>query len=315
MIKDEFICLKYKGVMKMSEIMKSPNTAVNFGWKCRKYINWADIQSEKDDRKTLKAFGDDLIDNNHLDVRYFGAISRMFYKVQQWKLDKNNFSIEPATRLEWDYLYTLINNSVNNPDIIILFLNDYKVDSNGLSKIEIQNIFYFIPLVEYFQKSLPDVNIGYSINNIDKIDNKLVLKTVGPYYEHFGLILENNENVFNMLQNIYADLGILNLTQHKDLNLEPKIISKQQISFIYKQLDRTTFINIKNHKNSILVEVNSRNKYVNLSLKENSLKSHFETFLKAYVLTISELPELQKSLNTLNAYLALKLDQIEMDEV
>lgn len=314
MIKNEFLCLKYKGVLKISEIMKSPSTSKYFGWKCRKYINWTDIQNENEDRKILKIFGDELIENNKLVLKYYGAISRMFFKVQQWKHDKNALSIEPPSKIDWDYLFTVIKNSKENSDIIYLYLKDFQISLNNFNIKEIQYLFYFVLLIDFFNKSIPEINIEVSLHSLKSINNKIFIENIEPFYKYFGLDLKLKDDIFDNIKSIYNDIGISDIFLHKKLNLLSIQHSIVQISFLYKDLDKTSFLNIKNVKNNILVEVNSRNKFIHDTKSNDILKNHFELFLKSYVLAINELPELHNNINTLNSYLALKLNQYKSHE-
>lgn len=97
-----FLCLKYQGVRAPAAILQESRS---FAFKCRKYSRWQAVQVEPDkDRKLLLRVADDILEEGKLDRKDFPRLSEIWLKVQRWRVDKENFAIEPPLTESWESL-------------------------------------------------------------------------------------------------------------------------------------------------------------------------------------------------------------------
>src|SRR5438105_3185607 len=112
----EFLCYKYKGVKRVDQIQAS---AVPFGWKCRKYQNWKEIQNAPDDKRLLLAFADALLNGSQFRLSDYGRISGIFFNVQRWRKDKDALAEEPDVLPSWTELNSLLHIVAENPKVVV----------------------------------------------------------------------------------------------------------------------------------------------------------------------------------------------------
>lgn len=120
MINGGLLALKYKSVFLTSKY--SAKDIVSLGWKCRKYQNWGDVQDE-DYKVELRAFGDAAVDAKEIDHSILPTINAVLLKVQRWRLDKTNFSIEPEHLENWGHANILLKIFFDNPMAAVDFLS------------------------------------------------------------------------------------------------------------------------------------------------------------------------------------------------
>lgn len=119
---DLFLSLKYKGVKTPWEILES---TTQFGWSCRKWIRH---QSSQADKKALKEFADSLIDAGTLRLSLLPRINCIAEKVQRWRKDSVNFSLEPDERDEFKELRRYLALAEENPAAMLgVMRTDFKI--------------------------------------------------------------------------------------------------------------------------------------------------------------------------------------------
>ena len=131
----ELLPYKYSN-LKFSD-QYSQKALVSLGWKARKYIRWADVHVDND-RDLLKGFADKAIDEEKLDLNSFPRVNEILLNVQKWRLDKENFSVEPEHSGSWDRARALIEGANESPGIISSFLAECGIELKGWSN---ENIF------------------------------------------------------------------------------------------------------------------------------------------------------------------------------
>jgi len=114
------LALKYKSVFLTSKY--SAKDIVNLGWKCRKYQNWGEVQDE-DYKAELRAFGDTAVDAKEIDLSLLPTINAVLLKVQRWRLDKTNYSVEPEHLENWDHANILLKIFFGNPLSAVSYLS------------------------------------------------------------------------------------------------------------------------------------------------------------------------------------------------
>jgi len=119
---DLFLSLKYKGVKTPWEILEN---STQYGWSCRKWIRH---QSSPTDKKALKEFADFLIDAGSLQLSLLPKINCIAEKVQRWRKDSINLSLEPDERDEFKELRRYLALARENPAAMLGVLRaDFKI--------------------------------------------------------------------------------------------------------------------------------------------------------------------------------------------
>ena len=143
-----FLSLKYKGVKAPWEIL---DNATQYGWSCRKWIRH---QSSATDKKALKEFADSLIDSGTLRLALLPQINCIAEKVQRWRKDASNFSLEPDERDEFKELRRYLALARENPAAMLGVLrSDFKVlDAQSIQLEALPLSFKQLAVARFFKK-------------------------------------------------------------------------------------------------------------------------------------------------------------------
>ena len=164
----EFLPFKYKGILTVSEIIERSE---DFAWKCRKYSKWKAVHTEKGDAKKLHRMADKLLSDKKVSNNDYQTICMIWEKVQRWRLDKSNFSIEPVKKKPWERLNALLVLADNNPEIITSKLNNYGVNVRELDSHIMTLVFVLILFVEYIGELKTPLDFTISRFDIKNIQN------------------------------------------------------------------------------------------------------------------------------------------------
>lgn len=308
MIKNHFLSLKYVGVKKIHEITRSQKSMTNIGWKCRKYIRWSAVHEKDTDRESLKVFADNLIDNGTLEIKLYGDISRVLFNVQKWRFDKDSFSIEPAFTYEWQELFVISKNAGEQSNFVFSYLNEKGVNINRIDSSDVQEIFYYRALMDFYSKSMRTDSFLNESLYTNSITHDNVYSTFSAIYNMFGLSLERQSNIRELLIALYNDLEISIVFREK---IEKRIINQVKPAsavISYREMNLSELFRIKNVCNSIYIEINSNNLFIKKIRLKNNLIIHFEIFIKSLAITYLDLNNLQDNLDLFFQYLSLKLN-------
>ena len=306
----EFIPFRYQGVRRIDEIMAKP---ADLGWKCRKYIKWREVHNSITDAKALYSFADDLIEKNHLKLDLFGQINGVCLNVQKWRLDKEKMSVEPPARVDWEKRDILFKAAKSNPALVSAQLAQHKMDSTGLSSLQLQILFYALEIDSFFQsqgiKSYPNVHLKKCL-----LDGKPTewFKKLSTRFEHAyrstGTAPPNTGEASRFIQQVMDDLGFpaetLNpncvIPVHEGLN-EPEYL----IELV--NLEKFKIIDVAVVGGITSVRLNISHPFIKSVVAEGKLNSEMETFFKCYANCMLKMGGSLETLETFNSYLGLGL--------
>lgn len=209
-MKEALLSLQYKGIRTPWEIFSDPTT---FGWQCRKYLRWTAVQTHADDRAALKSMADSLIDDASLDTKLLPTINRIFERVQRWRKDKENFSIEPDERENYIDLKRNIALAIENPALIteLLSLRLNIASSGPENDDDLVTLFYAAVIAEFLKDFKGGPFCDRKIHSIDvKTIPAVVAKGLLDVYRDFGLGLgrREKEQPLDILRTFLGDIGI-----------------------------------------------------------------------------------------------------------
>ena len=261
---DEFLSLKYQGVRTPWEILKWPTS---IGWKCRKYIKWDQVQAGRGDKVILKDFADALIDDGRLETKHLGAINRIFEKVQRWRLDPENLSVEPDVRAGYDSLRRSFHVATENPQVIEAIL----VRSGWLSDktdVECFRALFLMHEIADFLQSLsgsPTLSVTKSIASLCQSEiEKLTRSAIRDVYRDFGL-KPLAKNAGSLTDQFLADLdlsfdidvlSVLNSTADDALAEVPQVVVE------FTEIDNESLITIKFIRGQLVILVNAHHSWL-----------------------------------------------------
>ncbi|MFN1835262.1 hypothetical protein AB2B38_008370 [Balneola sp. MJW-20] len=306
MIKEEFIGLKYKGVKSVYDLKESDDLKTRIGWKCRKYQNWKEVHHTQSDKDSLRKFGDALVDQSEILLDMLGDVNLVLLKVQRWRLDKENFDVDPPNRKEYDELKVLIGNVREEKQFIISYLVEKGYSPNEL-KVDIQLLFYILLLKNYLESV---TTVSFPKTLIDTIINEEIFSSFDQLYQDHSLKLNLDNEARYVIQCIYEDLGF-NIHYYDELNIESDIrLEKRKTVVEYKKMSVSELVNISTIGHSTLIKLNENNLYIKKILSSNneSERMRFEKFIKAIAESYLDLNDHQDVLDTFLSYLSLKLN-------
>ncbi len=299
-MKAELLPYKYKALRFSDQY--DEKAIVQLGWKARKYIKWNDVHVGED-RDLLKRFGDLAVDQKIIDHQRFPRMNEILLNVQYWRLDKNNFSVEPQHTAEWDKTRDLIIAGNENPNLVLSYLSDYYGDLNDISDDALYDNFLTLILSELvvsvrripdtkFSKDLVSTGFAGVVRYLASIDHEL------PEFKDIGDEAEAIE-MFDLPQLNHLDLNV-SFFEIKPLN---------QIIVIEEKLPRSKLLKIIENKGLVTVHLNSNNECIKFVNRNESLKDFFIKYITAYVKTSMENPSLSDELEDFNSYLSMNLNR------
>lgn len=315
----EFLSYKYEGVRTIGEISDDP---VSFGWKCRKYIRWKQVHNDETDRDVLRFFADGLIEKNELNPRLYGAISRIFYNVQRWRLDKEELSIEPPYRKEWIELHGIARVARQSPSLILEELRSQNLLIQS-DTTTIQSAFFLHLLNKYLTIFSGQKFQQIKLEGISSVPEEEFLgqchESFSDFYSCHGLKFDLSDSLAELISGVFDDLGIEGIELDSALEFPSNVASissdhRNKAVISYCEIERFQLLSASSSGNILHLRLNSNHPYVK-SLSENKeLKMHFEEFFKAYVLSIYEMPGYGDVLSDFSAYLGLWLYRFHKEQ-
>ena len=253
-IDPSFLFLKYKGLMLAEEFEKKYKF---YGYKCKKYANWLDVHVSKDSKKILSTVGDSLLDTKTFPLEYLAEISLIWEKIQRWKKDQENFSIEPDLTDGFEKFQRFINLASSKPEVVDAFIVDNAFDCNAIPIPQRWLLFCCICLREFLKTDKRiQKNFTVEINND------------GDYVEYIS-------NTANYLRNIctFLDKRLGKLTDSKvisnfflslGIKYDPEVIKRDATikalssNIIIEFFDgpKTEFIKIQESQGNIIIKLN-----------------------------------------------------------
>ncbi len=307
----EFLCYRYKGVRRVDQILANP---VHFGWKCRKYQNWKEIQNAPDDKQLLLKFADALIDRATLSIEYFGRISGIFYNVQRWRKDKQELADEPDPLPGWVELESLLNVVAENPRIVIQRLEKEIPHLNQIPPSALWELFYGWTIQQMLKAhkmpGVPDFDTTVAAEK-EKLDHQ-VGRLIHFLYSSVGLTcpaLPNGSSVQTLISRACEELGFPAprfdyVFESADLAHGPP---PKGIVIRYAKLGPLQLMKAAEVEGHIHLVINEDHEFAKAAAKEERTKALLETFLSALAEAIQKLPAQKDTLDALTSYLGVIL--------
>lgn len=311
-MRPEFLCYKYEGVRTVGEIRED---ATAFGWKCRKYIRWKQIHNEDTDREVLRFFADGLIDKGEINLKLYGAINRIFYNVQRWRLDKEELAIEPPLKKEWEEFHSIARIAKQSPSIILeeLRSNNLLIQADSTT---IQSAFFLSLLNKYlslfskesFQKIQMDELESAPANEFLAKCNKSCV----DFYGQHGIKFEEAESLDELISRIFYDFGVEGIELDSTLKLSSNIAQissglRGKALISYCEIERFQLLSVSSSGDILHLRLNSNHPFVKSFYEDKNKREHFEELFRAYVLSVYEMPGYGDVLSDFSAYLGLWL--------
>jgi hypothetical protein len=222
-----------------------------YGYKCKKYASWPDVHATKDSKKILSFVGDSLLDNKTFPLEHFSEISLIWEKIQRWKKDRDNFSIEPDLTDGFEKFKRFINLGSSKPEVVDAFIIDNAFECNEISLPQRWVLFCSICLRDFLQTD-KRISKKFTVEkNKDEDCDKFI------------------SNTSNYLKNICDFLG-KRFGKLSDNKIISSFILSLGISFDPEVVDRGTAI--KTLSSNIIIEF-----LMALKLSLLKFKSHRET--------------------------------------
>ena len=307
MMKSELLPFKYKGVPRIDEIQKDP---VGYGWKCRKYIRWVLVHETRADRNALKVVGDELVDNNRLNQDLYLEICPVFLNVQKWRLDKENLSVEPERRANWEELRIVIEAANDSPALMVNDVQQRNISHENCNVVEIQEAFWMVKIVEFFN----EISLG-SFSDIILHDTEVETlrysfnKSLKDFFSSYVASFPYPGSTSQAIESLFEFMGLDGLTFYEGLNCATEKLdtAKRKIFIEYCKLSRDEFLQIGFSKNDLLLKINSNHPFCGLFSENKEQKHLFEKFLKSYALSYDDLISDGSTLDRFTKYLGLNL--------
>ncbi len=135
---DALLWMKYEGLPTISEVNEK---GTFFAFKCKKYAYWSQVHTHKDSKESLLQIST-LLSNGHvIDVDQYECLLLIWERVQRWKKDKENLSLEPTKSKEFARLESLCKNGSEEYLLVASKLQGDGFTPEELDPIEIWQVF------------------------------------------------------------------------------------------------------------------------------------------------------------------------------
>lgn len=318
----EFLCFRYQGIKRPDEILKDRKTKESFGWKCRKYIKWDTVHNDISDRHALYEFANNLIDRGRINFSYYDQVSLVFFNVQKWKLDKDNFAIEPALRKPWEQLEALLQVVQDTPHIMLSSLEEQKIDCKGLNAVDIQVVFYIKKLYEFLcDSSAPDYISGENVT-LQRFDQNVINDDIHQKFEKIyksvGKVSPLGKSPIDSITQIYHDFGFEQMAIKLDLKLSTEKRHKGKVGgkviFEYVNLGKTRLLHVHSAHDNIHVHLNVSHRYIRRIQNNHESIENFELFIRAYVKSMYAMMGSFETISSFTDYIGVELERIMREE-
>ena len=306
-----FLCYRYKLVLRIDKIEGS---AVQFAWKCRKYQNWTEVLNSPEDKQVLLRVASGLLADGKFERDTYGIISAIFFKVQQWRQQKNELPVPPEAHPSWNRCASLFQIAIANPQVMLRELEGVAANLEQLPHAALAVLFYvralqnllsaqkvpdmpacditqYSTLSQLTQHATPLIEFVYICAGLPaprasgkpSIQALLItsLKDLGFSAPNFGYA--------------FVDSDFTNAAQTK-----PTVIT-------YEQLTDQRIFKIKEVSGQIQLVINSKHRFVIEAAAQDNTKMLLANFLSAYCLALIEQPAARDALDDHTAYMSLIL--------
>ena len=239
-----------------------------YAWKFRKYSRWKDVQSAADDPQCLHRMANSLLNGGSLSVNDFEGICRILERVQRWRFDKHDLSVEPNKRDEWLRLNAFLSLAKRKPSVIGRRLKDLgKLNySNPEALIE---LFIISELLEFLRTA------GYEVGSIGVMSQQgplsrkeivVLVDEIGKtIFEECGLFWEGGSTIQEDLNIILEALDVSEISLvdfHGQLINDEVDVINPVTSLEYGELERSRLLSMRFVKGANIVTINRKHPFI-----------------------------------------------------
>lgn len=306
-----FLCYRYKLVLRIDKIEGS---AVQFAWKCRKYQNWTEVLNSPEDKQVLLRVASGLLADGKFERDTYGIISAIFFKVQQWRQQKNELPVPPEAHPSWNRCASLFQIAIANPQVMLRELEGVAANLDQLPRAALAVLFY----VRALQDMLSTQKVpGIPVCDLSQYSSMAQLtqcatSLIAFLYTSTGLPAPRasvEPNLQALLTTSLKDLGFATPSFGYEFapsdfvnaaHVKPTVIT-------YEQLTDQRIFKIKEVSGQIQLVINSNHRFVIEAAAQDNTKMLLANFLSAYCLALVEQPAARDALDDHTAYMSLIL--------
>jgi hypothetical protein len=279
----------------------SEKAVVQLGWKARKYIRWKDVHVGED-RELLKSFGDLAVEDGKIDEESFPRISEILLNTQYWRLDKEDWSIEPPHEPAWDKANELILSANESPNVVISYLAEMSLSTEQLSSNNLYKLFehaVFCELVLAVRK----YNGKVDYVELVELDFESTLRNLQE-------LLPDHTELKHSIREPFNDIGLPSLEKDDSLSSSCKEFEfTKQTIVSFEKMSTSKLFRISEESGNVVIYLNENNKSISHARESDVCIDYLKRFMAAYAKTCSSNPALSESLNDFNSYLAMNLNR------
>ncbi len=299
-IDPSFLFFKYKGILLPEEFEKKYQF---YGFKCKKYSNWLEVYVSKDSKKILSSVGDSLLDKQKFPLEYLSEISLVWEKVQRWRKDGDNFSIEPDLTDGFEKFQRLITLASIKPEVVDAFITDHSYDCNSIDISTRWELFLSICLRDFI---LADKRVAKKIEvqTIGDEDYRIFILNTANALKNICNFLSKDINKLSPNKTILKFISFLGIRSDPEVTERSILIRPSSSNVIVEFFEgpKTEFIKFQELQGSLVIKLNKLHRS---NEKNNPFKNIFDN--KDFWLTVGEalkshmgsIDEIQSFLDTL----------------
>lgn len=262
-----FLSLKYVGVKTPQEILKS---VTQYGWSCRKWIR---NQESSEDKQILKEFSSSLIDEGTLLNEHLPVINRISERVQRWRRDPVDFSVEPEEREQFKELRRYLSLAGENSLVMEEILRDeFGIDTSSICDLEqIPNIYKLVTVARFSAKISGTKFNSFSDVNASQVQaNELF----GDLLDSFGYEKPSNSiELAGMVEWFLEECGLQFQIEVPEQNSSAQRYLSQQIFTEQISVSKEVLCKFEYRQGKVYIRLNQDHAFCGKSLSSHDLRN------------------------------------------
>jgi len=305
---DSLLWLKYVGLPCYEEIYSKRDF---YAFKCKKYAYWKDVHSSANAKDLLLSCFESLKSNEDLALEQFEEIEKSWERVQRWKKDKENLSLEPNKTKSFLKFEAECQAGCLNPDFILPYISDIHFgDANEAIDPDIVWLTFLSKALDSFlydSALVPD-----AVKQIDPADFASFLEYVDQkvvvLYDYLGYSLGGNE-LGTAILTLLSDLGIAYEKEWIDIDVTKSIRPVNTVSILMQDDDPSKFITFRGSMGNMNIVVNPNHPtFLTPELFSNTqVRLIIEALGNAALDNIGDIDKIQDYVNTVGSRLRLAM--------
>lgn len=285
------------------------NKLKQLGWKLRKYQNWEEVYSDKDDKQVMRDFADKAIDEKILAEKYLPNIQGILLNVKRWSMDKENMSdIEPDHQEDWDFASTRLTAITQNPSVAIKILKErYPKEDELFASVGIGFAASRLLVARLINSGLKITSSFSKEDYFDTNHDEFISIVSGTHSNILECrILRESSSIFECCEM----LGLPNIEDIEYPDSDQVELKAREIVFTKQALAKHKFLEVIKSDRIVNVKINENHRYFK-NIQESGYYPELERFLSAYALASLDIPASQSEmLEDFGFYLSKRLEEV-----